>query len=163
MSLHNNVYNGSMVLFRKEGCLDDMPDNFFKMRYAGDWLFWIQQIKKNQKIIEIHSKLNYWRKHTSNTTLEGFENFNSLPEIAYIKDYLFKTTLSNKPFDILIAKSSLYRFVKHMPNLTSERRTELLDLLKNQYNIKKNHSTIGHWLRGLRKLTRSLSKTKHNK
>ena len=39
MSSGNTIYNGSMVLFRKAGCLDGINLEFLNMRYAGDWLF----------------------------------------------------------------------------------------------------------------------------
>ena len=151
MSAGNTIYNGSMVLFRREGCLDNINFKFTDMRYAGDWLFWIEQIKKGKYVIEFHQKLNFWRKHTYNTTIQGFNNFNSLPEIAYIIDFLCKTTLKGKLFHQFISKNFLYRWTKKQGGLTQERRNELYDLIRKQNGVRYYHYIIGHWFREYKK------------
>ena len=143
MAIDNSVYNGSMVLFRREGCLDNIDPEFVNMRYAGDWLFWIEQIKKGRQVISLHKKLNFWRKHTCNTTAEGFRNFNSLQECAYVKDYLFRTTLKRNTRDILIVKSSLYKSLDTHPFLTPARRKELFRMLRKKYHVTYLHYLLG--------------------
>ncbi len=156
MSRSNTIYNGSMVLFRKEGCLENMNFEFINMRYAGDWLFWIEQIKKGKYVIELHRKLNYWRKHTCNTTLEGLDNFNSLPEVAYIMNYLLNTTLKSHWVDSQIIKGRMYRVVKKHSNLTDERRQELFSYLERKYHIMPYHEHVGRWCLSYKKHVRSL-------
>ena len=77
----NSVYNASMVLFRNKDCLHNITPHYQRMRYCGDWMFWIEQIRKGS-VIEVHSKLNYFRKHGDNTTEHGTNEGRSLGEIA---------------------------------------------------------------------------------
>jgi len=151
MSSVNTIYNGSMVLFRREKCLEGIDMAFANMRYAGDWLFWIEQIKKGKHVIELHKKLNFWRKHTSNTTQTGFDNFSFFPEITYIIGNLMETAIKDSAFHKLIAKNALYRLVKNSKALTDDRRQELFELLRNRYNVRYHHYLIGHWCREFKK------------
>ena len=151
MSLRNTIYNASMVLFRKQTCLENVDLGFLDMKYAGDWLFWIEQIRKSKVVIEVHSKLNYWWKHSFNTTLEGLDKFTSMPEVTYIKDYLLKTILRTRTFETFIVKSDLYRMVKHTKNITYEKRKEMFEQLKGECGVTRFHYVIGRWFLIFRK------------
>lgn len=89
----NSVYNASMVVFRRENCLKEICTEYRRMRYAGDWLFWIEQIQKGA-LIEIHRKLNFFRKHQTNTTSIGEKDGNSLREVFFIRERLGKRLCS---------------------------------------------------------------------
>lgn len=128
----NSVYNASMVLFRKDGCLDGIDTRYRSMRYCGDWLFWIEQIRKGG-IVEVHAKLNYFRKHTANTTAKGAENANSLAEIAYIRNKLY--SLFGDTEAVAHDKCRFYRIVKQYPKITSERRRELLRMIAQEAHV----------------------------
>lgn len=119
----NTVYNASMVVFRKEGCLDDISSLYSKMKYAGDWFFWIEQIRKGE-VIELHEKLNYFRRHLTNTTAKGLLNGNSYGEIAVIKRYMF-SIISDKRI-ILHEKCRFYREVSSAKVDSADRKRELL-------------------------------------
>lgn len=128
----NSIYNASMVVFKKENCLSAITPEYKKMRYAGDWLFWIEQCRKGD-IIEIRQKLNYFRKHDSNTTLKGDENGNAIIEISFIKGFLYK----NVPLgwtEKIIDKSNFYRYIKYYP-VSKQRRKELFHVASQQANI----------------------------
>lgn len=93
------------------------------MKYAGDWLFWIEQIRKGN-VIEIHKKLNYFRKHAENTTSKGDNNGNAIEEIAFIKNFLYHNVpLSYKKR--LIDKARFYYNVSCL-TVSQKRKNELL-------------------------------------
>jgi len=90
----NEIYNASMVVFRKKGINEKIWDKLIRYKYCGDWFFWSEFMKNNisQKIGEIKEPLNYFRTHKKNisnkseheglTFIEGFpiskSNFNYL-------------------------------------------------------------------------------------
>lgn len=129
---YNSIYNASMVLFRKENCLLNITQKYKSMHYAGDWLFWIEQCKKGN-VIEIRKKLNYYRKHDTNTTLKGDENGNVISEIAYIKGLLHKNFKLNW-IEKIIDKSIFYRQIKYYPT-SKQRRKELYKIANQQIKI----------------------------
>ena len=129
----NSVYNASMVLFRKAGCISNISSHYREMRYCGDWLFWLEQICKGN-IIEIHQKLNYFRKHTTNTTYEGIQNGNALGEIAFIRNW-FYTQIFQDSLAILQDKYNFYRMIKRFPISTHRQRRKVLKEIAKEGNI----------------------------
>lgn len=129
---HNSIYNASMVLFKKKGCLTAITPEYKRMRYAGDWLFWIEQCRKGD-VIEIRKKLNYFRKHDTNTTLKGDQNGNAIIEISFIKGFLYKNIQLNWA-EKIIDKSSFYRHIKYYP-ISKQRKKELYKIASQQANI----------------------------
>ena len=57
----NNIYNASMVLFRK-ACYKQVSSDYRAFRYCGDWLFW-SEICKQGDVISVNKKLNFFRQH----------------------------------------------------------------------------------------------------
>lgn len=133
----NSVYNASMVLFRRERCLSGIATSYRDMRYCGDWLFWIEQIRKGG-VIEIHQRLNYFRKHRNNTTHKGTLEGNSLGEMAFIKNVLYTSTIQDWR-DIARDKHQFYRTVKHFPYSSAQRRKEQLKIIARKGNITYKH------------------------
>ena len=129
----NTVYNASMALFRKKDCLSNISPQYRQMRYCGDWLFWIEQIRKGT-IIEIHQKLNYFRKHNYNTTLSGLKDEKKINEVALIKN-LFYTQIIRDSKIILEDKFSFYVYVKHFNTSSSKRTKELLKMIAKEAKV----------------------------
>lgn len=138
MLTRNSVYNASMVLFRREGCLEGICPRYRSMRYCGDWLFWIEQIRKGE-VIEVHRKANFFRKHGDNTTEKGAREGNSLGEIAFIKGHLYKNVLWQDPKTILKDKYRFYRIVRRLPVSSPRRKKELFGLVAREGDISRRH------------------------
>lgn len=136
----NTVYNASMVLFRREGCLQNISLEYRNMRYCGDWLFWINQICKGE-IVEIHRKLNYFRKHDSNTTDRGVNNGNSIFDVAIIKN-MFYTQFPLSWKEKMINKAEFYRHVKYFP-VSPPRRKELFKMIAQRARVTRLSYLIG--------------------
>lgn len=149
MLTKNSVYNASMVLFRKVGCLTDICTHYRKMRYCGDWLFWIEQIRKGE-VIEVHQKANFFRKHDTNTTSKGAEEGNSLGEIAFIKKHLYETTLKSRR-EIMEDKCRYYRIVRRFPVSTPQRKKELFKIIAQEGDITFRHYLLGKFYRTIGK------------
>ena len=128
----NSVYNASMVLFRKKDCLLNVNPEYRQMRYSGDWLFWINQISKGE-VVELRRKLNYFRKHGSNTTEKGADDGNSLSEVVFIKN-LFYTQYPLGWKAIMRSKAQVYRYVKYIP-VSPRRRKQLFKMIVRQAHI----------------------------
>ena len=124
----NSVYNASMVLFRREGCLDGIGPRFCQMRYCGDWLFWVEQIRKGSEVVEVHRKLNYFRKHDANTTNKGSDNGNSLGEIAFIRRLLYRSGAVPRR-QVWRDRVLFYRIVRGFPVASAQRKKELLGII----------------------------------
>ena len=124
----NSVYNASMALFRREGCLNGIAGEFYRMHYCGDWLFWIEQIRKAEPglaVIEIHRKLNRFRKHTENTTSSGTNEGHSCAEIAFVRNFLCKNVFRDWRID-LQDKAELYQSFSIWPVSSGKRRRKLM-------------------------------------
>lgn len=120
----NSVYNASMVLFRREGCLDNICTEYRRMRYCGDWLFWNEQIRKGS-VIEIRRKLNRFRKHPFNTVDSGIEDGHLLVETVFIHRLLCKKYLRDWRIS-LNDKYEQYLFARNFPVSSPERHRELM-------------------------------------
>lgn len=141
----NTTYNASMILFRKEGCLEDIDMKFAEMRYCGDWLFWISQILKGEYVVEIHQKLNYFRKHGYNTTEEGTRDFACLQEVLYIKNFLYSLYPTDR-IKILADKYYIYRSVKRLKAKDRSKFNKLRKILKS-YGFRYTDYLMGRYCR----------------
>ncbi|MDE6338779.1 MAG: glycosyltransferase family 2 protein [Muribaculaceae bacterium] len=95
MAWKNYVYNASDTVFRRSAFDGDKDyETCFKMRNAGDHLFWTIMMKKG-KVIEIYRKLNFYRRHeTSQTALgisKGTANGLLFNEETAVLKYIFNT------------------------------------------------------------------------
>lgn len=81
------VYNASGTVFRREFATADKFELCGQMRNAGDWLFWTMMIAGN-RIIEVYKKLNIYRMHNNNTTLQGMRNGNVKKEDVKVMQYI---------------------------------------------------------------------------
>ena len=128
----NSVYNASMVLFRKTG---DSDLRYTKMRYCGDWLFWIEQIRKGYAVIEIHEKLNHFRKHGMNVTSLGTDEWVSFSEICIVKRILCQEVLKDKAL-MWQDRANLYEIIKGSNFVSNERRRkELYRIARKEYGV----------------------------
>jgi glycosyltransferase involved in cell wall biosynthesis len=67
-SYKNVIPNASSAIFKRQDIKRD--PRILDMKYAGDWLFWINQIK-NSKIVYTPKRLNYFRSSRNNTRSPG--------------------------------------------------------------------------------------------
>lgn len=63
----NGICNASMVLFRKETYSSVDTNVWSNMKLAGDWMLWTN-IASQGEVVEQPAKLNYCRRHDTNTT-----------------------------------------------------------------------------------------------
>lgn len=146
----NSVYNASMALFRRENCLKGISPTYLRMRYCGDWFFWIEQIRKGP-IIEIRERLNRFRQHTNNTTAETAADMKVWGEIVYVKKLLHTRVIREK-WRILRDKYDAYRTVKRWASSADE-STRLLELLAREDDISFRHYLLWKLYYFYRKIT----------
>ena len=160
MLRNNSVYNASMVLFRKERCLSDISNAYRKMKYCGDWYFWIEQIRKGN-VIEVQKKLNYFRKHGSNTTEEGFDDCRSIKEITIVKNHLHNNVIRDR-VAVLDDRYRIYRGIRKYKLSSETRRLELFRIIKDECGIGYSDYLMGKVFMPLwRVFIRPLSLKKH--
>ncbi len=132
----NSVYNASMALFRRKNCLKGICPDYLRMRYCGDWFFWIEQIRKGS-LVEIRERLNRFRQHTNNTTAETASDLRAWGEVVYVKKLLHTRVIREK-WRILRDKYDAYRTVKRWASSADE-RARLLELLAREDDISFRH------------------------
>ena len=111
------------------------PD-YRKMRYCGDWLFWIEQALKGKEVIELHEKLNRFRKHGDNVTFHGEAEWATFEEVAKVKGFIYRNVLRNRNL-IWKDKGELYRAVKNSKLVSTEsRRKEMFRTAKKECGAK---------------------------
>lgn len=66
MTTRNRLANASSVVFKKS-LVKGFDSTVLKMRYCGDWLFWVQLIQQTPIYI-LSEELNFFRKHTNNVS-----------------------------------------------------------------------------------------------
>lgn len=105
----NYVYNASGVVFRRDkvDLFEDSP--VFAMRYAGDWLFWVQLAMKGD-VIEVYQKLNRFRKHRDSVTVGGQQvGAPTLETMQILKEIERLVPLSR--YDRLIRQGTCYKHI----------------------------------------------------
>lgn len=82
MLVHNNIYNASMVVFRKK-VFEHIPKSYQQYRYCGDWLFWNYVCTFGQ-VIEVCQVLNRYRQHKRKVTADSQQDGRKWRDIAGI-------------------------------------------------------------------------------
>jgi glycosyltransferase involved in cell wall biosynthesis len=81
----NSIYNSSAVVFKRE-LIKNLK--FPRMKYCGDWLFWVK-ILQITNISVIEKKLNYYRRHensvSNKSNKEGLQFIEGFIVLKYIK------------------------------------------------------------------------------
>lgn len=142
MVVTNSTYNASMILFRKADCLTDINPAYSKMRYCGDWLFWIDQIRKGKTVLEVRRKLNFFRQHSAGTTIKSHTNYASLSEVLFILDYLCQLSVVSE-YEKIIRLEDVYWFVRYNFVGTKERREEIINVILPQYGLTPLNHVVG--------------------
>ncbi len=88
MVYKNLMYNGSMVVFRKQYYYN-VSKRFQKYRHSGDWLFWFEMCIQG-KVCEIPEKLNMFRQHPHKVSNEAIGKLD-LYEIVEIQQIIADT------------------------------------------------------------------------
>ncbi|MBD5340014.1 MAG: glycosyltransferase family 2 protein [Bacteroides sp.] len=99
MAWKNYVYNASDTVFRRSAFDGDKDyDLCFKMRNAGDHLFWTVMMKKG-KVIEIYRKLNFYRRHDVSQTSLGESKGVTNGQLYNESTMVLKYILNNFPIN----------------------------------------------------------------
>lgn len=85
MLVKNHIYNASMVVFKKS-VFSQIPKDYQKYRYCGDWLFWMCACLHGE-VIEVCRQLNYYRQHQNKVTAHSFTNGGMWRDIGGIMRY----------------------------------------------------------------------------
>ncbi len=95
LSFRNIIPNASAVLFKKSAINDFDFNKINKLKYTGDWMFWIHIFSKGE--IAFNSEfLNFQRHHSASTTSKkSLSN-----EIIRIKEYLLCIKYYNKLYKL---------------------------------------------------------------
>ena len=85
-----DLYNASMALFRRSAA-PQIEDAQTRMRYCGDWLFWVN-LSLRGAAIEVREKLNYFRQHNAKVSpgasKSGVYFIEGLPIMVRVADAL---------------------------------------------------------------------------
>ena len=132
----NSTYNASMILFRRADCLRGINETYNRMRYCGDWLFWIDQIRKGREVLEVRRKLNCFRQHAAGTTIKSRADYASISEVLFILDYLCRLAVITED-EKIIRQEDIYQHIRHSFAGTKERKKEITGEILPQYGFTK--------------------------
>jgi glycosyltransferase involved in cell wall biosynthesis len=131
LSIRNNIPNASAVLFRKS-LYNKVSTNFLTYTYCGDWVFWIDLLKKSD-IIYISQSLNYFRKHKQNTTQVNRKSARMLIEGYKVLNYILKNFQVPPPKKAEIlriwADNLFYKITKEYRKLSKSDLLRLLSII----------------------------------
>jgi glycosyltransferase involved in cell wall biosynthesis len=68
LSFKNIILNSSAAIFKLPKYF---PKEILKMKYSGDWFFWIFLCSQNIKVLYLNEKLNYFRNHSQTTRFDS--------------------------------------------------------------------------------------------
>ena len=145
---YNLVTNASSAIFNKEAaCIIDKSYASFKG--AGDWLFWIELAQKGT-VCFCSEALNYFRKHSTNTTQKSYLNGVDYFEGKKILNYLVENRLISKKTETWNRKEHL-KFVLYKNFENEEIRKELLRIwgYNKRYQVKYFCSRVLHKIESL--------------
>lgn len=105
---YNIIMNASSAIFDKKTALQ-VDTHYMRFKGSGDWLFWIEMVK-NGSISYIDEALNFFRKHSTNTTEKSYSNGTNFVEDKIIFDYLVGNQLISQKTSERIRMQNLYKF-----------------------------------------------------
>lgn len=143
----NDVYNASMVLFRKKN-YQAMNKSYMDMRYAGDWLFWIDLLSTGEGAVEIREKLNRFRQHTQRVTVNSIKQLDCYKELILIRKRLF-ATYPTSTYRTYLVKGLTY---KNLSRVDRKSDFSILSTARKELGIGKKH----YYLERARKLLSNL-------
>lgn len=79
----NYIYNASMVIFKRSAYSNIKEKTYQHFRSCGDWLFWMNLCLQGE-VIEVCTKLNYFRQHQNRVTVKAGKTGNDWNEVAVI-------------------------------------------------------------------------------
>ena len=109
MSGNNSIYNASMTLFQRKLLANVRPD-YSKFKYCGDWLFWLE-IAQQGAVVEVHEKLNFFRRHPGNVSGNAERNGLTFTEGTEILKYIFSKYEPDFKTRMLITGKWVERFM----------------------------------------------------
>ena len=103
------MQNASSCLFSRKA-FESIDDRYTDFRCSGDYMFWTE-IAECGDVAIVDERLNYYRKHGSNTTKSGFIQGINQRESKIVLDYILERNyISKKEYDI-IRRDFLKKFV----------------------------------------------------
>jgi glycosyltransferase involved in cell wall biosynthesis len=131
---HNNIFNASLVLFRRSG-YENLSKDYTEFKYCGDWLLWIRLASLGQVYIS-GKLLNYYRQHAHNTIHKGIMSSDIFYEKIRILSVLndeFQLPKKKYLQNLLARYRDFRNYRKHYtPNTIQELKT--LFFTKTHYN-----------------------------
>ncbi len=121
---YNIIMNASSAIFNKNIALT-IDSQYKTFKGSGDWLFWIEIIQ-NGSVSYIDESLNFFRKHSANTTERCYTNGTDFIEDKRIFDYLVKNRLINSNTIKTIRRRNLVKF-STFPFDSEEVRKEVIE------------------------------------
>jgi glycosyltransferase involved in cell wall biosynthesis len=102
LSIKNTIPNVSAVVFKNNDNLASIVDNVKHYKVAGDWLFYIDILRKGGKLFFSSQSLNSHRRHTSSVTHELNAKIH-LDEICECQQYI-----ADLYYDGELSESAIY-------------------------------------------------------
>lgn len=144
----NYIYNASGVIFCKQSFEKVKDLSCFMMRYSGDWLFWIEMARQGD-VIEIYEKMNYFRLHSSSTTVVGNLSGNAMLEDIEVVSFVEKNLSGIGHYKRLLRHGMLYKNIKRL-NIPLAIRKQLYGELGKKFSV-----GVGSYI--LERLNKSIS------
>lgn len=108
---NNAIYNASSVLFKKS-IIKDINKDYTSYKSAGDYLLWIEIIKKGP-IITLNEKLDFFRIVCNSVTNNAMKTELNAKEIKSIFEKLIKYKFINKTHKHLIIGKKIVNYRKN--------------------------------------------------
>jgi len=89
MSSGNSISNASGAVFKKDA-IRRINNDFEKLNYCGDWLFWVNVALNSEKVGYLNTDLNYFRRHPHNVSYNSEAKGLAFFEGEEILKYIFK-------------------------------------------------------------------------
>ena len=105
----NNVYNASMVVFRRD-VYDNLDKSFQHLRCTGDWQFWVEVALMGQ-VLEVRSKLNRFRQHTNKVSYRAWKTGEGVADTIEVMRYVLDH-VPVSPYRRLLVRGECYRLVR---------------------------------------------------
>lgn len=123
----SNIYNASQVVMRRDA-IPNIDESQARMRYCGDWLFWVNLLAQGGEGIIVRKKLNRFRQHdckvSPNASRSGLYFLEGIPIMTRVADVLCLNDYQRR----VLAGRTLKR-LKKFPQLVAEKEETLNHLL----------------------------------
>ncbi|MDR3653782.1 MAG: glycosyltransferase family 2 protein [Paludibacter sp.] len=123
----NNIWNASMMVFKKELFYNLSDKSYLEMKYCGDWFLYVQLCEQTN-VLEIKSTLNNYRIHADNVSTDAKRTGKYFTEGFRVFEYITHIKGVSIPLRSLYDWAKMYQKAKDEYQFSKELKHDIVSM-----------------------------------